>query len=74
MFSNDEIKDLKKDIDLLKKLEIAKNAAQIGNEILNKNYNKIQTISSKGRKGDLVTNVDLEVEHKIKAYLLKTYF
>ncbi len=35
------------------------------------NYNKIQKISSKGRKGDLVTNVDLEVEKKIKEYLLE---
>ena len=50
--------------------EIAKNSAQIGNEILKVNYNKIQKISSKGRKGDLVTNVDLEVENKIKEYLL----
>ena len=51
--------------------EIAKNSAQIGNEILKINYNKIQKISSKGRKGDLVTNVDLEVENKIKEYLLQ---
>jgi len=43
--------------------EIAKNCAQIGNEILNVNYNKIQKLSSKGRKGDLVTNVDLEGEN-----------
>ena len=34
------------------------------------NYNKIQRISSKGREGDLVTNVDLEVEKKIKDYLI----
>ena len=52
--------------------EIAKNSAQIGNEILKFNYNKIQKISSKGRKGDLVTNVDLEVENKIKDYLKKS--
>ena len=56
-------------IDLFKLLEIAKKSALIGNEILIKNYNKIQKISSKGRKGDLVTNVDLEVEEKIKEYL-----
>ena len=51
--------------------EIAKISAQIGNEILKINYNKIQKISSKGRKGDLVTNVDLEVENKIKEYLVE---
>ena len=56
-------------IDLFKLWDIAKRAALIGNEILIKNYNKIQKISSKGRKGDLVTNVDLEVEEKIKDYL-----
>ena len=56
-------------IDLFELWEIAKKSALIGNEILIKNYNKIQKISSKGRKGDLVTNVDLEVEEKIKDYL-----
>ena len=66
-----DIKELTKDISLSNLYEIAKNAAQIGNEILKNNYNKIQTILSKGRKGDLVTNVDLEVEYKIKEYLLK---
>ena len=50
--------------------EIAKKAALIGAEILNKNYKKIQSISSKGREGDLVTNVDLEVEKSIKEYLI----
>ena len=67
-----ELKDLNNEnvkIDLFKLLEIAKKSALIGNEILIKNYNKIQKISSKGRKGDLVTNVDLEVEEKIKDYL-----
>tara|TARA_S200000501_G_scaffold119036_1_gene111848 strand:+ start:471 stop:1319 length:849 start_codon:yes stop_codon:yes gene_type:complete len=67
-----EVKDLnqiKREVDLLKLTEIAKESALIGNEILIKNYNKIQLISSKGRKGDLVTNVDLEVEDKIKEYL-----
>ena len=50
--------------------KIAKKAALIGAEILNKNYKKIQSISSKGREGDLVTNVDLEVEKSIKEYLI----
>jgi len=50
---------------------LAKKSALIGNNILIENYNKIQTITSKGRKGDLVTNVDLEVEDKIKEYLTK---
>ena len=65
------IEELTKKINLYNLFEIAKNAAQIGNDILKINYKKIQTISSKGRKGDLVTNVDLEVENKIKEYLLE---
>ena len=69
MFEPKNIEDLTNNIKLLELYEIAKNSAQIGNEILKINYNKIQTISSKGRKGDLVTNVDLEVENKIKEYL-----
>ena len=69
MFEANQLLDFKKKINLLEKLEIAKKSASIGNEILKNNYNKIQTISSKGRKGDLVTNVDLEVENKIKEYL-----
>ena len=66
-----DIDELSNNSKLLELYEISKNSAQIGNEILKNNYNKIQTISSKGRKGDLVTNVDLEVEHKIKEYLSK---
>ena len=69
MFNFNQIEELTKSINLLETLEIAKKSALIGNEILKDNYNKIQTISSKGRKGDLVTNVDLEVENKIKEYL-----
>ncbi len=69
MIDLNQIEELKKSINLLETLEIARNSALIGNEILKDNYNKIQTISSKGRKGDLVTNVDLEVENKIKQYL-----
>ena len=67
-----EIQDLNKiysEIDLFNLFKIAKESALIGNDILIKNYNKIQKITSKGRKGDLVTNVDLEVEEKIKDYL-----
>ena len=69
MFEVSDLNDLNSEIDLLKLTKIAKDCALIGNEILIKNYNKIQTITSKGRKGDLVTNVDLEVEEKIKDYL-----
>ena len=69
MFELNDIEDFPKNINLLELHQIAKYSAQIGNEILKNNYNKIQTISSKGRKGDLVTNVDLEVENKIKEYL-----
>ena len=69
MFELQEFNKAKSKIDLFNLWEIAKKSAQIGNEILINNYNKIQKISSKGRKGDLVTNVDLEVEEKIKEYL-----
>ncbi len=69
MFELSEIEELANQVNLSILYEIAKNSAQIGNEILKVNYNKIQKISSKGRKGDLVTNVDLEVENKIKEYL-----
>ena len=71
MFELSEIEELVNQENLSILYEIAKNSAQIGNEILKNNYNKIQKISSKGRKGDLVTNVDLEVENKIKEYLLQ---
>ena len=66
----DKFRNLKINFNLDKLTEIAKNAATIGSEIISSNYNKIQKISSKGREGDLVTNVDLEVERKIKDYLL----
>ena len=66
----DKFKNLKIKLNLDNLTEIAKNAATIGSEIISSNYNKIQKISSKGREGDLVTNVDLEVERKIKDYLL----
>ncbi len=69
MFEIQDLNEIYSEIDLLNLFKIAKESALIGNEILIKNYNKIQTITSKGRKGDLVTNVDLEVEEKIKAYL-----
>ena len=69
MFEIQDLNEIYSEIDLLNLFKIAKESALIGNEILIKNYNKIQTITSKGRKGDLVTNVDLEVEEKIKDYL-----
>ena len=69
MFEIQDFSEIYSKIDLFNLTEIAKKCALIGNKILIKNYNKIQTISSKGRKGDLVTNVDLEVEEKIKEYL-----
>ena len=71
MFEIQDLNEIYSEIDLLNLFKIAKESALIGNEILIKNYNKIQTITSKGRKGDLVTNVDLEVEEKIKDYLTK---
>ena len=71
MFKDKELNEISKEINLINLTEISKKCALIGNKILLKNYNKIQTITSKGRKGDLVTNVDLEVEAKIKDYLEK---
>ena len=41
----------------------------MGAEILKLNYQKIQKINNKGRRGDLVTNVDLEVEKEIKDFI-----
>ena len=70
MYEQHQIKEITINFDLLNLLEIAKKSALIGNDILKNNYKKIQKISSKGRKGDLVTNVDLEVEKKIKEYLI----
>jgi len=66
MFELFEIEELANQVNFSSLYEIAKKSAQIGNEILKVNYNKIQKISSKGRKGDLVTNVDLEIENKLK--------
>tara|TARA_B100000212_G_scaffold41757_1_gene27023 strand:- start:240 stop:1088 length:849 start_codon:yes stop_codon:yes gene_type:complete len=66
----EEFNNLKININLDKLTDIAKNAAIIGSDIISSNYNKIQRISSKGREGDLVTNVDIEVETKIKDYLI----
>ena len=69
MFEAINLNELNSEIDLFNLTKIAKESALIGNEILTNNYNKVQTITSKGRKGDLVTNVDLEVEEKIKEFL-----
>ena len=66
----EKFKNLKININLDNLTEIAKKAATIGFDIISSNYNKIQKITSKGREGDLVTNVDLEVERKIKDYLI----
>ena len=66
----EKYKELNLEINLSNLVDIAKESAMIGSEILKKNYKKIQSITSKGRKGDLVTNVDLEVENKIKSFLL----
>ena len=67
---NEKFNKYNPNINLENLTKIAKEAALIGAEILNKNYKKIQSISSKGREGDLVTNVDLEVEKSIKEYLM----
>jgi len=63
------VNEYKLDFDLEKLLEISRKSSEIGGQILKNNYRNIQNISSKGRKGDLVTNVDLEAEEKIKEFL-----
>ncbi len=50
-------------------IEIAKKAALIGGDVLMKYYQKIVSIHSKGRQGDLVTNADIEAEKLIITYL-----
>ena len=65
----DQNVNLNLSIDLKRITEVAKKSALIGTDILKKNYNKIKDISSKGRKGDLVTNVDIQIERKIKDFL-----
>ena len=50
MFELSKIKELANQKSLSNLYEIAKKSSQIGNEILKVNYNKIQKISSKGRK------------------------
>jgi len=67
----DSFNTLNLNIDLKRYLDISKEAASIGSEILKSNYKNIQSISSKGREGDLVTNVDIEVEQNIKNFLKK---
>ena len=56
MFEFCEIEELANQVNLSNLYEIAKNSAQIGNEILKVNYNKIQKISSKGRNCLLYTS------------------
>ena len=56
MFKLGEIDELANHINLSSLYEIAKKSAQIGNEILKINYNKIQKISSKGRNCLLYTS------------------
>jgi len=46
MFELSEIKELTNHVNISILYEIAKNSAQIGNEILKDNYNNIQKISS----------------------------
>ena len=54
MFELIEIEELANQVNLSSLYEITRNSAQIGNEILKNNYNKIQKISSKGRKLSLI--------------------
>tara|TARA_Y100000589_G_scaffold330270_1_gene379392 strand:+ start:2642 stop:3490 length:849 start_codon:yes stop_codon:yes gene_type:complete len=66
---SEQYESLNLNIELEKLTEIAKDCALLGSKILKNNYKKIQKISSKGREGDLVTNVDIEIENKIKDFL-----
>ena len=52
-------------------LHISKNASKLGAEILMNYFGDISSIASKGRKGDLVTNADIESEKEIIKYLQK---
>ncbi|KGG12482.1 MULTISPECIES: inositol monophosphatase family protein [Prochlorococcus] len=54
-----------KESDLLFLTEIAKKAAIKGGEILMRYYGDINTIKTKGRIGDLVTNADIEAEEEV---------
>ena len=66
-----EFNQIQIDLDLEYLTNTAKKAALIGADILKLNYQKIQKINNKGRRGDLVTNVDLEVEKEIKDFLIR---
>ena len=56
MFELSEIEELANQVNFSSLYEIAMKSAQIGNEILKINYNKIQKISSKGRNCLLYTS------------------
>ena len=58
-----------KTADLKLILDIAKNAASLGGDILMKHYGLNKTIENKGRVGDLVTNADIEAEQEIIRFL-----
>ena len=66
----EEFSQIDIDLDLEYLTNTAKKAALMGSDILKQNYQKIQKINNKGRRGDLVTNVDLEVEKEIKNFLI----
>ncbi len=57
--------------ELEKYLQVAKQAASIGEKILMQYYRKIVSINNKSRDGDLVTNADLEAESLIVSFLRK---
>ena len=64
MFDLSEIEELANQVNLSILYDIAKNSAQIGNEILKVNYNKIQKISSKGRTVSY-THLTLPTTHDV---------
>tara|TARA_Y100001968_G_scaffold207297_1_gene190520 strand:- start:253 stop:1140 length:888 start_codon:yes stop_codon:yes gene_type:complete len=54
-------------------LDITKEASKRGGEILMKHYGKLNTIKTKGREGDLVTNADIESEKIVLGILKNAY-
>ena len=52
-------------------IEIAREASNIGGDILMKHYGNLQNVRNKGRVGDLVTDADLECEKAVVKYLKK---
>ncbi|WP_320676816.1 inositol monophosphatase family protein [Prochlorococcus sp. MIT 1300] len=55
--------------DLERLLDVAKKASELGGQVLMKHYGNLEKVTNKGRKGDLVTNADIEAEQVVLRYL-----